>query len=196
MEMINRMARSYPPSSSAVKHGRAIPVCLITFLLLALGGCSLFPRADDTPERRDHYYADAILEFAMEYPAHWPMVREPFDSTTTVAWEAPRERMGPEAPARAEVTSLAATTVDGLEELVNRIRNAHPDLLVTDTREVKKNSHPARQITGNTASRSFLIQLMVGQRRAFILEFSAPDKEFKEFQEIFEGMAKSFTILE
>jgi hypothetical protein len=169
---------------------------LLTALLLL--GCSSKKVADDGPDHRDHFFVDGVLGFAMEYPAHWLMTRNPVGDPGMVVWQSPRDEKSLEAGARASVASfsrLAAT--EWPDKLLDFFSRSQPDFVKKSDRQIKVAATAARELTGAAeAGREFLVYLLTGTDRAFLIEFSTPPGEFKKYRRIFEEMIESFMILE
>lgn len=184
---------SAPPIFPLAKtmNMRALRVLLALISILALlAGCALVPGKEGVPEMEKTYYFDAELGFTIDYPAAWSRLRS--RSEPAVRW-----RDGADGDIRAVVASRPlGPTTGGYDKMLAIFTLGHPDLVLAERREVKLgDTVPALRLTGSTVQRTILAFLVKTDKRAYVLEFSAPSEHFPEFRPLFEEMARSFTPL-
>ncbi|BCR04630.1 hypothetical protein DESUT3_16990 [Desulfuromonas versatilis] len=170
-------------------------------IVLALSCCSGPGQITGGDKRiQETYYYDANLEFALEHPRKWTRTRVAAEGYPQVPYAI---RLGPPArkdeagQIRVTITSIPPTLArGGYAALQANYLQASPGFVLESEAAVPLTYTPAWQVTGQNAERTALVYLITSNRRAYIIELSAPTAAFDKYRPVFEALAQSFLPLD
>ena len=175
-----------------VDHGKYLRGALLVLALLLLGGCAA--KGPDGVVIHSGFYIDANLGFAIEHPQNWRRV--PSDSRQKPAIVTWSPEKGAEGLALSVTTFAPEEAVGGFDSLFERFRQQEPAFNVSGEKEDAIPGLAARQVSGSTPTRTWLLLLVTARRHAYILAASAPPEHFEANRELFSDLLESFRTLE
>ncbi len=182
-----------------IKHSCwLLVVCLLSLVLAACSGPK--ETAGSGKRIQETYYYDANLEFALEHPRKWERKRVAAERYPGIPYAirlSPQAKKGTASPASVVITSIPPTLArGGYAALQQSFLETTPGFSIDSEKQVSLTYTPAWLVEGKAGDRSFLVYLVTSNRRAYIIEISAPASVFEDFRLIFEDLARSFLPLD
>ncbi|MDX2481563.1 MAG: hypothetical protein QNK24_14660 [Desulfuromusa sp.] len=145
----------------------------------------------------EQLYVDAKLNFTIQHPLNWKLIKTPVSSpqyrADTVNWKIENPLKETDSVGNMLIQSLSSNDNTDLSDLLSNFLAEKPELTSSQAERFEHPAGSALKFLGHDADRGQLTIALIGKQHNFIISLDYPSSRFDELLPVFQNIVDSFS---